>query len=283
MSRFRRAIFTMVLPVLLGLFAGCITVKSVSDVNHLYQAQVAFNDAAARENQMRMGGLDPLQDREMKLLAENTIAVQSGYASVLLSISKIYPVQKAFLKENRLLGITLSLRALALWRTGDFEGALETADLAKKEAPEQLYPRDAAVIEAMPGLIKTDLAFKRIGEMEGKDAEEKRKILDQEIRPRLVGENGAVADIDRARRKAAGEHKVKVYLISAQMAAFRNYQVAYQQAHDGRDPPDSDTAKMAARKNLGDLDSLVRNLSMDDSGKELVEYWITLCRIRPTQ
>ena len=198
-------------------------------------------------------------------------------------VGAVAEVQKAFLKANRLLGITLSLRALALWRTGDFEGALETADLAKKEAPEQLYPRDAAVIEAMPGLIKTDLAFKRIGEMEGKDAEEKRKILDQEIRPRLVGENGAVADIDRARRKAAGEHKVKVYLISAQMAAFRNYQVAYQQAHDGRDPPDSDTAKMAARKNLGDLDSLVRNLSMDDSGKELVEYWITLCRIRPTQ
>lgn len=279
--RIRRVALTLMSWVLLGMLAGCITVGSVGNVNHLYEAQRAFNDAAARENQMRMGGLDPFRDKEMRQLAENVIAVRSGYALALVSLGKVYPAEKDFLEENRLLGTTLSLRAMALWKTGEFEGALETADLAKKEAAGQLYPRDAAVVEALPGLIKTDLAYKRILEMEEKDPAARRKVLDEEIRPRLVGERGAVADLDRARREVHREHEANVYLLSAQMAAFRNYQRAYQLAHEGSDPPDSDPAKQAAGKNLGELQALVRVPGMGESVNELVEYWKTLCRINP--
>jgi hypothetical protein len=256
---------------------SCITIRTVTDVNHLREAQKAFNEASALENQIQMGGLDPFAAKDTKALAANTVSIQGGYASALLSINKIYPEEKELLKDNKLLGATLALKAMALWRTGAYEEALNTADLAKKEAADQLYPRDAAVIQAMPGFIKTDLGYNRIRQMNDGEID----ILNQEIRPRLVGDKGAVADIRNARKKVHKNHEINVYLINAQLAAFRNYQVAHQKARGGENPLDTDGAKMEAQYNLSDLEELVKVLKLGQKGMSLVDYWKYLCTINP--
>jgi tetratricopeptide (TPR) repeat protein len=277
----RIAVSFLFLLLVLNLFYGCAAVNSVTEANHLRQAQQAFNESARLENQQRVGGLDPFAAKDMKALAASSISIQNGYASAIYSINKIYPKEKEVLRENRLLGTTLALKAMALWRIGAYDEALQTADLTLKEAADQLYPRDAAIIQAMPGLIKTDIAFERINSMSQSDTAANLRILEEEITPRLVGSDGAVNDIQRARNKVHPEHEINVYLINAQLGAYRNYQVAFQKANDGNNPGNSDSAKVEAQFNLGDLNELVNTLNLGTSGTNLVNYWKNLCLINP--
>ncbi len=282
-----RIITKIFMVIILSSFAsGCFhekagIVKIVTNVNHLREAQVAFNEAATIENESRMGALDPLTRKVMKAEIDKTVAVQSGYASALISLNKIYPSEKEQLKSDKILSQILFLKAMAQWRIGDFENALVTADEAKQEAEDQRYPRDAAILTALPGLIKIDLAHSRIETMEeGKTAENK-KILNSEIRPRLVAqESGAVYDINLARKKVNKKHEVNIYLIQNQLSAYRNYQVAYQLANKAQSPPDTDKAKEEAKYNLQDLLDVLDVLKISRS-KNLVDYWKYLCTIKP--
>jgi hypothetical protein len=273
--------------ILLSFVSGCLygksgVVKPVTNVNHLREAQVAFNESAALENESRMGNLNPFEAKDMRAEVSSTIAIQNGYASALLSIDKIYPSEEEQLKRDKLLGHILFLKAMAQWRIGDFENALDTADRAIQEAGDQLYPRDAAVLAALPGLIKIDLAFKRIEKMaEGGATDENLRILESEIRPRLgAKEGGAVNDIKLARSKVNKKHEVNLYLIQAQLSAYRNYQVAHRLAKNTQDPPTGDEVKKEAQYNLQDLKELLDVLKTP-VGDTLVLYWKELCLIKP--
>jgi len=65
-------------------------------------------------------------------------------------------------------------------------------------------------------LIKTDQAYQKIME---------RRPL-PEIEQLLVSGNGAVADVQAARELVDRDHPVQIFLLQAQLAAYRNFTVA---------------------------------------------------------
>ena len=271
------AIKILLIIILVSFVAGC----SITSVNHLRDAQASFSEAAALENQITMGNLDPFAAKDMNTAIGNMIAIKNGYASALISINKIYPSEKEQLRDDKILGHVLFLKAMSQWRIGDFDNALKIADLAEREASDQLYPRDAAVFAALPGLIKTDLAYKKIEGMAGKTDEEKLKIFNGAISSRLSSkEGGAVYDIMLARKKVNKKHEVNLYLIQAQLSAYRNYQVAHQLSHNTASPLKEDENRTEALYNLQDLKNLLNVLKKSDT---IVNYWVGLCSIRPKE
>ncbi len=297
--------------LLIGFMSGCPSTGGISSINHLREAQVAFNESAGLENKIRLSGLNPFEASDMKGAVGNTVTIKNGYASALISINKIYPSQKEQLAEDNILGHVLFLKAVSQWRTGSFENALNTAKEAKKEAGDQLYPRDSAILTALSGLIKIDLAYKHIQKFTRikeyiEDKEKLKKYLMdnslipekeistemlndvtilnkhflQRIRGRLVthqNNEDAVSDLNAARKKVDSEHEVNLYLIQAQLTAYRNYQVACQHILS-HGPGTDDKALIQAREHLNELKKLCDYLKSPES-TNLIAYWRDLCRI----
>jgi hypothetical protein len=260
-------------------------------VNHLREAQDSFNAAAALENKVRLepmlsdpgrsGELDAQLSRSPGDVLTDANTIRSGYASVLLSLAKISREDETSLKSNRLWGVALTLRALTQWRLGQYDEALKTADSAQKEAKDQIFPRDEAVLLALPGLIKIDLAYEQISAMSATN------LLNgglSNVQARLVSIPGqkdecAVKDLTAARIKVGATHPLNLYLIQAQLAAFRNYQFAHAKAY-GTNPPATDPAKMEAQYELFELDQLLGTLK---APKTIVSAWKNNYSIVPTK
>jgi hypothetical protein len=241
-------------------------------VNHLRDAQVAFGQAAELENTTRLSADNAFLNRQLSQAPDQALAdlvlVRSGYAAALHSLRKADAVR---LSKDRLLGVALTLQALTEWRLGQYEEALATQERAEREAAGQLMPRDAAILAALPGLVKTDLAYAEILQT-GNNPEENAALLNERIRPRLVGAAGAVADLDLARSNIAANHPLQIYLIQCQLAAFRNYQVAWQQARK-ENPPSNDPALQAAQRQLAELKTLGHVTDLTAVTEPLLEFW----------
>jgi hypothetical protein len=255
------------------LVAGC------SGVNHLREAQLAFNEASTLDNQHRLGlGADAraieVGDRPDTPVPASaaltaTTAIQGGYAATLLSLEKIPKEDTKRLRADRLWGVKLTLEALAQWRLGRYDDALRTAAQALGNEGAQLFPRDAAVLTALPGLINTDIAYQKIRTWKRDPKTPCRTSDGAEIADlvacvegRLVGPRGAVSDLGAARRKVDPGHPVNVYLIQSQLGAYRNYQVAFQEVNR-RSPAADDPARGAAQCSLRDLRILLESLDED--------------------
>ena len=244
-----------VMGVLGLLVAGCAT-----DVNRLREAQDSFNQAASAENALRF-------DRKASDALASMGAVRSGYASALLSLENLSSKDEAALRQDGLWGSALTLKALTQWRLGQYDRAIATAEQAKQSASDQMYPRDRALIAALPGLVKTDQAYNKI-------------LLTNaplsDIKALLVGEHGAVADIQKARQQLDREHPLQIYLIQAQLAAFRNYQVGTDYLGNHSTVTADDEARVKANSQLKDLDRLLRTQG-PELRSNLVNYWVQLC------
>lgn len=237
---------------------GCTT------VDRLREAQDAFNQGAAAENAQRL-----VPGNAADTLTSLT-SVRTSYATALQSLEKLSDDEKKSLRDDGLWGAALTLKALCQWRLGEYDKALATAVEARKDTPEQIYPRDQALLLALPGLIKTDQAYA--------------KILDKQsfpaIKELLVGDAGAVSDIRKARAAVGDKHPVQIYLIQAQLAAYRNYMVAVDELQQKATVPAGDPARLAAQDNLRQLNDVLRELSTDDAQrKALVQYWAKLCAL----
>jgi hypothetical protein len=172
----------------------------------------------------------------------------------------------ASLQKDQLLGNALTLQALCEWRLGDFNAALSTASAAQKNAGDQLFPRDRALLVALPGLIKTD---------QGYDGILARKPFG-DIEALLVGPKGAVVDLQAAREVADRDHPVQVYLIQAQLAAYRNFMVAQSRLRQGTPVPPDHAARVQANAELKELQRLTQQ---SPGGPALVQYWARLCAL----
>jgi tetratricopeptide (TPR) repeat protein len=246
------------IALLVGLAAGC------ASINHLREAQDAFNQAAATENALRF-------DTKASDAAAGLIAVRSGYASALLSLEKLEDSkEQAQLRNDGLWGTALTLKALTQWRLGQFDKAIATADQAKQNAGDQVYPRDQAVMMALPGLVKTDQAYDKIV---------RSNTTLVEVEGLLIGERGAVTDIQRARTQTDKDHPVQVYLLQAQLAAYRNYQVALDRLKNHATVSATDPARVQANAQLKELRRLLKAQQPGKPGEDLVNYWVQLCAL----
>jgi hypothetical protein len=255
----RRTFQGLWIAALVTLAAGC------ADVNRLREAQDSFNQAAAAENALRF-------DTKAADATASLASVRSGYASALLSLEKLDHDKKieAQLRNDQLLGTALTLKALVQWRLGQSSNAIVTAGLARQNAGDQIYPRDLAVITALPGLVKTDQAYDKIL---------RTNTPLSDIEDLLVGDHGAVADIQNARAKVDRDHPVQVYLLQAQLAAYRNFMVALDRLQTHAIVPADHPARANANAQLKELNRLLKLQRAGDPGQTLVEYWVELCAL----
>jgi hypothetical protein len=255
-----------------AVLVGAVVLAGCRQVNHLREAQVAFSRAAELENTTRWEASNATLGRQLAEAPDQVlvdlILMRSGYAAALESLREADPGR---LSRDGLLGVALTLQALAEWRLGQHDAALATQERAEREASGELMPRDAALLAALPGLVKTDLAFEEILRM-GDHAADNERLLNERLRPRLVGAQGAVADLEDARGKVAAEHPLQIYLIQCQLAAFRNYQVACQKAL-GDNPAADDPAWIAACRQLAELRRLGSAADLSAVTDPLLEFW----------
>ena len=260
-------------------------------VNRLREAQDSFSAAARLENTQQLQSFlgsganfgDPAGGAERALPDLN--AARNGYAAAILSLDRIPKQDLARLKEDRLLGTALTLRALAYWRLGDIRAALDTAGEATEKHADQLYPRDAALLVGLRGLIKIDLAYAQVAGLATNAAGASGETVLNEVRARLVGpatgdETCAVEDLRQARTKVGPDHPLNVYLIQAQLSAYRNYQTAWKRVRGARLPSD-DAARKEAGHQLHELIQLLDRLDAGPAGVTLVTGWRDNYNIQP--
>ena len=264
---FIRGPYLTICTLLLLIFtSGC------ESVNKLREAQDAFNQAASIENSLK---LTSIHSGAIASLSSS----RSAYASALLSINDIGDDDIKSLKDDHLWGTVLTLKALCQWRIGLYSKALETANDAKENYTEQIFPRDLAMLMALPGLIKTDQAYAKIKAF-NKDKKDSLEIVEdlQEIKDLLTDErNGAVKDIQNARNFLEKKHPVQIYLIQAQLAAYRNYMVALYEINNQL-VDEQDPARKKANNQLKAFEELIEKLHKEDSElKKLHKYWKNLC------
>ncbi|HVR35807.1 MAG TPA: hypothetical protein VMS21_08145 [Methylomirabilota bacterium] len=257
------------LSALAGILAIVAATGCVS-VNHLRDAQESFNQAAAAENALRLESTTPIDASGGGTLAAWSSA-RNGYASALLSLEKLEAADRQRLRQDGLWGTALTLKALSQWRLGHFDGALATAVEARETAADQIYPRDQALLWALPGLIKTDQAYHKI--LRGNSL--------PEVEALLIGANGAISDIQSARKLAETDHPVHQYLLQAKLAAYRNFQVALDRLQNHATVPVDHSARVEANADLKELDRLLKARNTGTDGGNLVEYWATLCALDP--
>jgi hypothetical protein len=245
----------MAITLLLVLAAGC------ASVNRLREAQDAFNQAAMLENAQRF-------DASPANAGVNLAAPRSGYASALLSLNQLAPDDEKRLRQDGLWGTTLTLKALSQWRLGQFQPALDSAAEAQKTAGDQLYPRDRVMLEALPGLIKTDQAYSKL-------LSSGTPLAD--IEALLIGDHGAVNNIQRGRDLVDKDHPVQIYLLQAQLAAFRNYMIGQDRLNNHATIPRDHPARINANAQLKELDRLLKMQPPASAPQGLVSYWAQLC------
>jgi hypothetical protein len=254
----RRRYAALALAVLAALAVGC------ASVNHLREAQEAFNEAATLETTLRFDAAlaeGPTQAQ----LAQNT-TVQNGYASALLSLDRLESRDVDRLKRDGLWGNVLALKALAQWRLGLNDDAQSTArELQQGAGP--VHPRDRALLLALPGLIRTDEAFAALQRVPAEPSPAQRAATLRNVQL-LVADAGEA--IDRGRGTVDPAHPVHVYLIQARLAALRNLQVAHERLGDGDARALPPERRAEVQQQLKELKCHAERLG---ATPEIVTYW----------
>ncbi|HCY84617.1 MAG TPA: hypothetical protein DHV36_05725 [Desulfobacteraceae bacterium] len=149
-------------------------------------------------------------------LGDESIAynqIHSHYAVALKLISEVIDTHEKELKQDQLLGNAFTIKAISQWKLGQTKDALST----KKQALENqqlLYPRDKALMTALPGLIKAEQA-------NSKRLNKEPYLGTLGIREMILGGNGAMNDFNMALKALDQKHPVRIYIIMTQIASIR--------------------------------------------------------------
>ena len=220
-----KALVSLFLAFVLG---GC------THVNYLRDAQSAFNDAATAENQLRYrpAVLTPAVSNTAAGgsadFSESVLSAAVGYATVIATIESLEDDAQATqkLEEDQLYGHALVLKALALWRLDRNDEAVKVSRHAV--ATGDLAPRDAALMSAMPGLVKNDQVFAYLGRVgtftcTHGTTTSGRMVCNDEFRENVVIPLGeAICETNAARGSVVAGHPVRKYLALSTLAAIKN-------------------------------------------------------------
>jgi hypothetical protein len=259
----RRRVFLLLALVFMVACIGC------AQVNHLREAQDAFNQAAHTENALRF---NPVPNSEAVSLSA---AARTGYASVLFSLDRLNLQETGRLKGEKLWGNVLALKALTQWRLRLYPQAKKTAAAALQLPVDALHPRDRTLMAALPALIRIDQVNHFISLGEGiENREISKNDFDANIRIPLLN---AMTILDEARRLVAPDEPLQIYLIQAQLAAYRNLRIGYRKFS-----PEGRVSVPVAMRNgaqdcLQDLsDVLLTTIGSGDERSKLLLYWYKL-------
>jgi hypothetical protein len=201
---------------------GCV------DIDKLREAQSTFNEAATAEDQSRLAAYTKGSNADVGTLSARA---SIGYAKTIAILTGLSDKDKTQLSADKLLGSAQTIEALSRWRLRDYDGALKVATAIKSDT---LYPRDLALITALPGLIEISEAYDKIylpdphpdptrqdpGKKEclfGGDADGVKNF--DKIDGLL---SDAIRDIDKAMSQVTPTDPVTGYLLQAQLSAYKN-------------------------------------------------------------
>lgn len=233
------------------------------EANRLREAQAAFSEAAAAENAGRL---------------EDAATVTAGYVSAYESLKLLFADEAAVssLRDDQLLGVTYALKALTEWKLRKFDKAKESAKKAKTMVPEQLFPRDRALMEAIPGLIKNDQAFALIAE-DGEPAElSECRNGDRRTICRISAlVDSAIEDYQTARSSVAANHPVQLYLLQSQLIAFANLRKAVTKFNEAKGLKEllTDPRTCEGRARMVELKTLAESGTDRESAVKLVDKY----------
>ncbi len=209
---------------------------SISTVNHLRDAQEAFNQTAMLENEHKKKSFDVTNE---ELYSNSRIRV--GYASVINSLNSFDTEQTNQLKQEKLWGNVLMLKALAYYRMGEIDEINKVVIEAKSLNDTEIGARDKITVEAMPGLVRITQAFKLLKLPLPADGKEKKDRLD-EIESLL--QNG-IKELNKTREDNS-THPIRFFLIESQLAGYKNLRDAYVKFVDPLAVPQDQDTKNAA-------------------------------------
>jgi len=181
----------------LFLFILLITIASCAHVKLISQAQESFNGAASTENAALLGS-------SYESLTQYTNAISSYEIAYSISSKAIKNYPKK-LKKDGLLGSAYSINALSAWKLGKFEEAVSLSNIALNELSGQ--PRDEALMKAIPGLIKADEAFTKLGAESEITDDTYQKVKNIILDP----STGALHDFDNASANLGSGHPLLTY------------------------------------------------------------------------
>ena len=191
--------------VVLLLLSGC-----AAHVNHLRDAQAAFNEAATFEN-----------DTRVQARTSTPMAIQSGYGAVVVSLSKLEQDGDALkqLRQDNLYGNVLALKALAYWRLRKYDLASASGEAALREGLEP-GTRDRALMIALPALIRNDQAHARLYSPGERDLAQK---PDERLAAitQLLASN--VKILDDAVIGLEPQHPMQAYLATVGLVTMKNF------------------------------------------------------------
>ncbi len=208
-----RSAHSFFLFTLLLLLSAC-----VPYLTHYNKAQESFNEAAELDNKLKL----KIEDEEDFELLSPKSQVQIKYLTALNAIDKVLRGNTGKLQQDGLLASAYTIKALSEWKTERYDASIATARnglsaLAKaKSAGMKAMPRDAAILTAIPGLIKADQAADMV-----KAPQEQRNY--ENIANKV--QNG-LNDIDVALEQAPKGHPVKKYLYTVKLAMLETWLTA---------------------------------------------------------
>ena len=272
---------------LLAIGIGLLLLTGCQSTNRLREAQAAFSEAARTDNHGLLAALldrpgSPVQPGSGQPLPgsagdQDLLSVGStraGYAAALLSLRQLTPRETAQLKSDRLWGTTLTLRALAQWRLGQFEEALKTVHTAESLPEEQLHPRDRTILEILPALVAIDHAESWLrtpaaeSDRSGPGVEIwRRRLVSPGLDPRSADER-----LNHALDRTAADGSMRLYLLMCRLAAYRNFAEIHKK-RVGTLPGADDPARVEASHVLQDLSDHLRQSGAHPATLELVLAW----------
>lgn len=201
------------LSLLAAALLAAATIGGCAEINHLREAQDAFNQAATLEAANRFDP-DPSKASAGGAL-QSAVDHRARYASVVASIDSLTLLQRQRLKADGLWSTAQALQAMAYWRLKNFDKAVAVADEAAADVT-GLGARDAAMMMAMPGMVRNDQAYAKLAKNPEGDTAELTRIqaLLTSAQTKIKAAEKGVADT---------KHPVMAYLFEAELAIFKNW------------------------------------------------------------
>jgi hypothetical protein len=260
MRSWTRRLGAWLLLALLVVTTGCAASK-------LREAQDAFNQGAQLENSARyVGGVPAIDPRIPGSAPEGfgALTATAYYRRAVEALDAIGPRERRELERDRLWGGALTLQALANWRLGKWDAALQAALEARGHV--ETGTRDHLLVIAMPGLIKHDQAYAALA-VSSPDTAKVRRLL-------VGDDHGALSDI-RAARVEAAEHPIDTFLIQAELAVLKNLKDLERREHPNQAFSRIEEVKKLRRE-------LCDDLAGDPNGERLVAIWMRALGATPT-
>lgn len=261
---------------IVALLAGCASfAMGCQSIGHLRQAQDAFNEAAKIDLEMTYGKSFADDDAAQfsDIVAMRT-EVRNLYAAALAHLDMISQKEEASLKENRLYGTVLTLKALCYWKLKEYPKALEVKKEADNLGDKQLIPRDKQVFKLLTALIAVDEALPIVGGMSGKKKDDKKRDFER-IKKLLLADTkqkcAALCTIDSVLDEETLDTPMRIYAQQIKLMTLKRYFDAYAMLRT-ECPAEDDLYWKMARKTLGKLQKTAGDASAPVA-KSLVDSW----------